>query len=649
MERRYPSVVLRLCFLVALSASDVFAASPSFNSFATNDFTVSGTTVNLNSNRFVPESYKVDKTNGVSYGLTNASVETFTNLTENSVSIRTFGAKLDLFKTTGSMTSNSPTLTAPSGTFSLSDVGKIAHLRAASTNSYDLISGISNFVSSSQVVLSNVALADVTSEVLAFGSNDKAAIQSAINVISSNGIGGTVVIPGQALIAGPLFDPGDPNDHHNALLYLPPVNVSKGPVTIRIRGNNAAANNYDGKTGGGAVLWVAYFHPPGSQTNYARVLDTSDPAVSTSTSTAPNPIPYRARPQKVRIVVEDLLVRVPFDSDMTILDFYSAYNAHARRVYLDGGYGTGGGLGPRDPQSTNMVGIVWPFESSFNEHSGEDIAVGWLYNGMSVSGSDVISQYTAYYCINAITARDVPNTVTIVHPWILECSNAVRLSYSAMYADVFNLHFYNGVKYTNNMNLLHLGPSGSFRGRMTFQWGHDSTFVENNPPSIIGTLTRDALLMQQRLDQPQKYFGDLESASNIVARSVSGSAAKIGSLYGAGPSYAALGSTNGLFGFLFGTAGDSYVMSGAAQPVQIFYNGLGGTLAARLDSISSVVQWSFPVPMTLNRLHLTNAPTFRTTNAAPTSVTVGTTAPDYWYTITNSSGVQTFVPAWINH
>lgn len=45
----------------------------------------------------------------------------------------------------------------------------------------------------------------------------------------------------------------------------------------------------------------------------------------------------------------------------------------------------------------------------------------------------------------------------------------------------------------------------------------------------------------------------------------------------------------------------------------------------------------------------TNAPTFRMTNAAPTSVTIGTTAPDWWITITNNAGEQGFMPVWKNH
>lgn len=45
----------------------------------------------------------------------------------------------------------------------------------------------------------------------------------------------------------------------------------------------------------------------------------------------------------------------------------------------------------------------------------------------------------------------------------------------------------------------------------------------------------------------------------------------------------------------------------------------------------------------------TNAITLLATNAAPTGVTVGTTAPDGWYVVTNSSGLRTYVPAWIDH
>jgi hypothetical protein len=40
--------------------------------------------------------------------------------------------------------------------------------------------------------------------------------------------------------------------------------------------------------------------------------------------------------------------------------------------------------------------------------------------------------------------------------------------------------------------------------------------------------------------------------------------------------------------------------------------------------------------------------TMTTTSTAPTSVTVGVTAPDFWLVVTNN-GLQLKVPAWTNH
>lgn len=50
-----------------------------------------------------------------------------------------------------------------------------------------------------------------------------------------------------------------------------------------------------------------------------------------------------------------------------------------------------------------------------------------------------------------------------------------------------------------------------------------------------------------------------------------------------------------------------------------------------------------------SQLLLTNAPTLRSTNTAPANVTVGVTAPDTWYVVTNNAGVRMKIPGWIEH
>lgn len=64
------------------------------------------------------------------------------------------------------------------------------------------------------------------------------------------------------------------------------------------------------------------------------------------------------------------------------------------------------------------------------------------------------------------------------------------------------------------------------------------------------------------------------------------------------------------------------------------------------DEVFEATTNSFSIAGTLN---LTNGFGVLKTNVAPSNVTLGVTAPDYWICSTNTAGVQMFTPAWINH
>ena len=80
----------------------------------------------------------------------------------------------------GAMTSGSPTLTSASGPFKVSDLGKAIIVGGAGASGAVLQSTIANFISPSQVSLANSAATTTSSAGVLWGTDNRAAIQSAI-------------------------------------------------------------------------------------------------------------------------------------------------------------------------------------------------------------------------------------------------------------------------------------------------------------------------------------------------------------------------------------------------------------------------------------------------------------------------------------
>jgi hypothetical protein len=73
-----------------------------------------------------------------------------------------------------------------------------------------------------------------------------------------------------------------------------------------------------------------------------------------------------------------------------------------------------------------------------------------------------------------------------------------------------------------------------------------------------------------------------------------------------------------------------------------------GSSMGRTNWPLRVISGAFPDERTVAGID-TNGVLNIPTNAAPTAVTIGVTAPDHWFIIKNLSGNQYFVPAWTNH
>jgi hypothetical protein len=101
----------------------------------------------------------------------------------------------------GAMTSGSPTLTSASGPFKVSDLGKAVIVGGAGVSGAVLQSTIASFISPSQVSLNNSAATTTSAAGVLWGTDNRAAIQSAISGSNSQTI--SWAAPGSYLVTCP--------------------------------------------------------------------------------------------------------------------------------------------------------------------------------------------------------------------------------------------------------------------------------------------------------------------------------------------------------------------------------------------------------------------------------------------------------------
>lgn len=124
------------------------------------------------------------------------SLATYVNLVTRTIYyVEDYGAVGDgVEHTDGAMASGSTTLTSTAGTFTNADVGKTILVNKAAASGQALVTTISAFVSATQVTLSaaNASGGAVSSAVYCYGTDDTAALQSAIDA--------AIAAPGDAVV-----------------------------------------------------------------------------------------------------------------------------------------------------------------------------------------------------------------------------------------------------------------------------------------------------------------------------------------------------------------------------------------------------------------------------------------------------------------
>ena len=130
--------------------------------------------------------------------------------------VRTFGAKCDAIRLEGSITGNLVTAFAGNKTvqitgaaFVAADVGKYITISGIGASAAVLASTIASVVSATVVTLATAALTNAsgTAQVIVYGSDDSAAVNSALSAIATGGGGALLFPPGKCLLASAITVP----------------------------------------------------------------------------------------------------------------------------------------------------------------------------------------------------------------------------------------------------------------------------------------------------------------------------------------------------------------------------------------------------------------------------------------------------------
>jgi len=354
--------------------------------------------------------------------------------TSNNVyNLRDFGAVCDLKVVTRcDMTAGSPLLTSANGTWTAADVGKSIVIYEAWSNNWGLSCVITQVLSGTLVRVSSNCINTITSKSCYYGTDDTRAVQKAMDMISTNGTGGTLLVPAPTAVAGPLLDTGTNSTHHNSQLYFPDIPANgasfpsftfKGPIEQSSSPGNSADYDDISILGGALVSFLAR----GPTNNASSMIDCRNfnSAISSSSSCVvpalPN-IPMNA----LRVNSIDMAWVAPRDANITICNLAGAevagtiQNSYFGCALPLAGVNNAGAL-----TGTNGFGLKLPSTFAEPYQIVKNPVVRGVVNGIDVAALVTISGGTIQGCSNAITVLfGGAHVLTVQDVNITSCSYA---------------------------------------------------------------------------------------------------------------------------------------------------------------------------------------------------------------------------------
>jgi hypothetical protein len=425
----------------------------------------------------------------------------------------------------------------------------------------------------------------------------------------------------------------------------------------------------------GSVIWSVYQRGP--DTNLARVFDCRNfttPATTGSSGAEQYPVgsPFQVSLNTLRAGFKNISIYHAFDNNMIVLDLSGAETCDLEGVWVDNG------LRPPVYEDHVFTGTngwsIW-FPATFNENicRFDRSEVRGSFNGLDGGTSVIGANNNIQGCVRAwtfYTGGGNPIVMTGLH--ITSC----------LY------YFYNPVGDGIPMFISGLSCENSIGG----WWSSPSMFYDpfatisgeisfvGNPVQI--TVTNRVRLSHYMIGADNPVRDAYQLSPFVVSNSITAVHMKLSPLTGnnSGNIAELSWSTNSLLipsnqrtmyfdganwvfvnndtsteywrisaahAMTFG--GSSYTFgSGTINHSGTFFgdgwSAAGGVLAAN----TSVGTAANAVPKIFGTTIVVTNLTMTTTSTAPTSVTVGVTAPDFWLVVTNN-GLQLKVPAWTNH
>lgn len=288
----------------------------------------------------------------------------------------------------GNITSGQKTFTSATASFTSADIGKYISIRGAGGSTVDLTALISDVTDSNTITISVAASATVTDVDFVYGTDDTAAIQSAIDAIgNTTNKFGEVFFPAGIYIIG-----GEFTAANNSQIALPTVSRASGAdapaYTVHMKGASTVtqqtAGNFVGD--GGAVIWSVK----------TTAVDGTYSILSGKSANAADP----GNCTQVKLHISDLTFRSVQNPKNSGLNFGNILAVTAERLLID----TAGINNDEMPQPTTSTSyaLIMPQVLNGATTLAKEIKTRGFYNGVLLEEHGTLADSLLFYHINGI-------------------------------------------------------------------------------------------------------------------------------------------------------------------------------------------------------------------------------------------------------
>ncbi len=310
----------------------------------------------------------------------------------------------------GEVTNTDKTFTSATASFSSSDVGKVITIFGAGGTNIDLTTTIASVTSATEIELTDAASATVSSSVYRYGTDDTAAIQSAITAIYNSGNGvlaGEVFFPSGIYLVNGAF-----NKTNNSQIALPTVSDSEKFVTVKFKG--AIPPNLNDRASVGSVVFGTKY---GTNGTYAMISGGN------------------AALTRVRVVIEDMYFRTVQDPTHSLLNFQYMDMVSGNNISIDTSYENG--VTPEIQTHNDSYGIRMPSPGNGNVSMAlSGVKIKRFYNGIRLTEHTQVTDIMFTFCVNAMYLDASNYPINIGYASVEQSVNAIYAPIGTTYLNV---------------------------------------------------------------------------------------------------------------------------------------------------------------------------------------------------------------------